>query len=57
MDYLLKAVFAGYKLVLVAATVNVFPYLLDKFLANDKNQCPLTYFLVLGSVEYLISIY
>ena len=28
------------------------------FLANDKNSYPLTYFLVLGSIEYcVISIY
>ena len=27
---------------------NNFPYLLDKFLANDKNPSPLTYVLVFG---------
>ena len=35
-----------------------FLYLLEKFLANDKNPCPLTYFLVLVFTAYhVISIY
>ena len=35
----------------IPACNNCFQYLLDKFLANDKNPHPLTYFLVLGSTE------
>ena len=38
--------------VLVAVSNNWFPYLLDIFLANDKNLYPLTDFLVPGSIEY-----
>ena len=37
---------------------NCFLNLLQKFFANHKNPYPLTYFLVLGSIEYcVISIY
>ena len=44
--------------VLAAIFNNFFPYLLDRFLGNDKNPYPLTYFLVPGSIEYrVISIY
>ena len=31
---------------------NCFLYLLEKFLANDRTPYPLTYFLVLGSIEH-----
>ena len=33
---------------------NWFLYLLDKFLENDENPYHLTYFLVLGSIEYCV---
>ena len=44
MDYVLGAVFRASSPV----SNNRFLY----FLANDKNTYPLTYFLVLGSIEY-----
>ena len=34
------------------ASNNFFLYLLEKFLANDKNSYLLTYFIVLGFIEY-----
>ena len=43
MDHFLEAVFKEYS----AVSSNCFLY----FLANDKNPYPLTYSLVLGSVE------
>ena len=36
------------------ASNNFFLYLLEKFLANDKNSYPSTHFLVVGSIEYCI---
>ena len=42
-----EAVFRAYSPVFS----NSFPYLLDRFLANDKNPYHLAYFLVLGSIE------
>ena len=47
----LEAVFRASSPVLAAVSNNCFPYLLDRFLANHKNPYPLTYFLVLGSIE------
>ena len=50
MDYILEVVFTPSNPV----SNNYFSY----FLANDKNPNLLTYFLVLGSIEYcIISIY
>ena len=50
MNYFLEA--------LIPVANNCFLYLLEKFLANDKNPYPLTYFLVLGAIAYrVISIY
>ena len=50
MDYFLEAVFKAYSPV----SNNCFLY----FLENDKNPYPLTYFLVLGSIENrAISVY
>ena len=48
----LETVLRTYSLVSVALSNNFFPYLLNTFLANDKNQYPLTYFLVLGSIVF-----
>lgn len=47
----LKPVSATSSPVFVAVSNNLLPYLLDRFLENDKNQYPLTYSLILGSVE------
>ena len=47
----LEVVFAASNYVFVAVSNNYFPYLLDRFFENDKNPYPLTYFLVLGSIE------
>ena len=50
----MEAVFRASSLV----SNNCFLHLLEKFIANDKSPYPLTYFLVLGSIEYrVISIY
>ena len=54
----LEAVFRASSPVLVAVSNNCFQYLSERFLANDKNPYPLTYFLLLGSIEKnVISIY
>ena len=53
---LLDAIFAASMPVFVAVSINFLPYLLPNLLANDKKPQPLTYFLNLGSVEYLIFI-
>ena len=45
-----KAVFRASSDVLAAVCNNYFPYLLDRFLANEKNTYLLTYFLVLDSI-------
>ena len=37
--------------VFVATSINCFPFLLDRFLTNDKKIYPFTYFLVLGYIE------
>ena len=47
----LEAVFRAYIPALVAVSNNYFPYLSDIFLANYKIPYPLTYFLVLASIE------
>ena len=47
----LEAVFAKSSSVFVAMSNIFFLYLSDRFLANDENQCPLTCFLVLDSIE------
>ena len=47
----LEAVFRAYIPVLVAVSNNYFPYLSDIFLADYKIPYPLTYFLVLASIE------
>ena len=44
-------VFRASSLVLAASSNNYIPYLLERFLLNGKNPYPLTYFLVLGSIE------
>ena len=49
----LEAVFAASIFVLLVVFNNFFVYLLDRFLANDKNPYPLTYALVVGCIEYL----
>ena len=48
---LLKADFRVSSFVLVAVSHKFFPYLLDRFLANDKNPYPLTYFLIFDFVK------
>ena len=47
----LEAVFRAPSPVFVAVSINCFAYLLDGFLVNYQNTYPLTYFLVLGSIE------
>ena len=51
MDYFLTAVFRVSSPALIAVSNICFPYLLDRFLANDQIPCFLTYFLVFGSVK------
>ena len=60
MDYFSESKFLEHleHPVLAAISNNCFPFLLDRYFENDKNPYPLTYFLVLGSIEYrVISIY
>ena len=47
----LVAIYRASTRVFVAVPNNRFPYFIDRFLASDKNPYPLTYFLVLGSIE------
>ena len=46
-----EEVLKAFSPVVVAVSNNCFPYLLNRFLENDKKPCPLTYFFVLGSTE------
>ena len=48
---LFGAVFSASSPVLAEVSDNCFLYLLNRFLAIDKNPHPLTYFLVLGFTE------
>ena len=47
----LEVVFRASSPVLVAVSNKCLPYLLDRFLANEKNPDPLMHFLVLASIE------
>ena len=58
MDYFLELIFKVPSLVFVVVSNNCFPYLLDRFYANDKKPYPLTFFSALSSIEYhLVFIY
>ena len=46
-----EAVFRAPSPVLVTESNNCFPYLLDRFLTNDKSPYTLMSFLVLGSID------
>ena len=48
MDYFFGT---SFKRISVLYPIIVFLYFFDKFLPNDKNIYPLTYFLVLGSIK------
>ena len=48
MNYFFEAIFKDN----CPVSNNYLSYLLDKLLANDRNLYPLTYFLVLDSIEY-----
>ena len=48
MNYFFEAIFKDN----CPVSNNYLLYLLDKLLANDRNLYPLTYFLVLDSIEY-----
>ena len=47
----LETVFRASSPAFVAVSKNCFLHLLDRFLANDKNPYPLTYFLALCSTK------
>ena len=47
----LDEVFRASYPIFVAASNTFLLYLLDRFLENDKNPYPLTYFLVIGLIE------
>ena len=53
---LFEAVFAASIPVFVAVSINFLQYLSPYFLATYKKPYPLTYFLNLGSVEYVVFI-
>ena len=50
--FFLDAVFKAFISVFAVESNNSLLYLLDRFLLNDKNPYPLTYYLVLLSLKY-----
>ena len=47
----MEVVFRASSPVLAALSNNCFPYERDRFFVNSKNSYPMTYVIVLGSIE------